>query len=443
MMGDYLRYSMYDKYFKEIGDCVGADSCSPGTGKDSSHHLLDWYYSWGGALESAEYPWAWRIGGSSAHQGYQNVMAAYALSEGDMAPESPTGAEDWATSLDRQLEFLQWLQSSDGGIAGGATNSWEGAYNEPPADVSTFYGMFYDEKPVWHDPPSNQWFGFQVWDIERVAEYYRLTDDERAGEILDKWVPWALENTTVGTDGDFQVPADMEWSGQPDTWDGTSTGNPDLSVSVVSHDQDVGIAAGLAKTLLHYADATGDEAALETGEDLIDALMANEDDLGVAVPEVREDYERFDDPYDARTVGCTCRRTSAARCPTATRSTPTPRSNPSVRSTSTTPTTPGSRNTSTAAKPPSSPTTVSGPRSMWPPPWRCTVNSSATARSRTQRSATGWASRMPTPHLRRRTRCILTGGVLCPALHEPEHGLDHASQEPTPTGRDRCRTGPA
>lgn len=299
MMGDYLRYSMYDKYFKEIGDCVGADSCSPGTGKDSSHHLLAWYYSWGGALESAEYPWAWRIGGSSAHQGYQNVMAAYALSEGGMAPESPTGAEDWATSLDRQLEFLQWLQSSDGGIAGGATNSWEGAYNEPPADVSTFYGMFYDEKPVWHDPPSNQWFGFQVWDIERVAEYYRLTDDERAGEILDKWVPWALENTTVGTDGDFQVPADMEWSGQPDTWDGTSTGNPDLSVSVVSHDQDVGIAAGLAKTLLHYADATGDEAALETGEDLIDALMANEDDLGVAVPEVREDYERFDDPYDA------------------------------------------------------------------------------------------------------------------------------------------------
>src|SRR5699024_7648744 len=142
--------------------------------------------------------------------------------------------------------------------------------------------MFYDEKPVWHDPPSNQWFGFQVWDIERVAEYYRLTDDERAGEILDKWVPWALENTTVGTDGDFQVPADMEWSGQPDAWDGTSTGSPDLSVWVVSHGQDVAIAAGLAETLLHYAGATGDEAALETGEDLIDALMANEDDLGVA-----------------------------------------------------------------------------------------------------------------------------------------------------------------
>ena len=303
-MGDYLRYSMFDKYFKEVGDCVGAESCSPGTGKDSAHYLLAWYYSWGGALESAEYPWAWRIGGSSAHQGYQNVMAAYALSEAPaLRPESPTGADDWATSLDRQLEFIQWLQSSDGGIAGGATNSWEGTYAEPPAGTSTFYGLFYDEKPVWHDPPSNQWFGFQVWDIERVAEYHRVTGDERAGEILDDWVPWAIENTTVGSDGDFQIPADMEWSGQPDDWNGTPTGNPGLSVEVVSHNQDVGIAAGLAKTLLHYAAATGDEVALETGEGLIDALMVHEDELGIAIPEVRADYSRFNDPYESENGG--------------------------------------------------------------------------------------------------------------------------------------------
>ncbi|WP_156365854.1 glycoside hydrolase family 48 protein [Nocardiopsis sp. NRRL B-16309] len=300
MMGDYLRYAMFDKYFKEIGDCVDPASCSPGSGKESAHYLMAWYYSWGGALESAEYPWAWRIGGSAAHQGYQNVMAAYALSEVDaLRPESATGAEDWGISLDRQLEFLQWLQSSDGGIAGGATNSWEGDYSEPPAGTPTFYGMFYDEKPVWHDPPSNQWFGFQVWDIERVAEYHRITGDERAGDILDAWVPWAIENTTVGPDGEFAVPAEMEWSGAPDDWDGTPTGNPDLSVDVVSHNQDVGIAAGLAKTLMHYADATGDEASLETAEGLLDALLEHQDDLGVAVPEVRADYERFDDPFDA------------------------------------------------------------------------------------------------------------------------------------------------
>src|SRR5699024_9102384 len=216
------------------------------------------------------------------------------------------------------------------------------------------------------------------------------------------------------TDGDFQVPADMEWSGQPDTWDGTSTGNPDLSVSVVSHDQDVGIAAGLAKTLLHYADATGDEAALETGEDLIDALMANEDDLGVAVPEVREDYERFDDPYDAPDGGLYVPEDFSGTMP----------NGDEINSDSTfqsirsfyfdDPDYAQVEQYLDGGQAPEFTYHRFWPRSMWPPPWRCTVNSSATARSRTQRSATGWASRMPTPHLRRRTRCILTGGVLCP-----------------------------
>ncbi|QUX31371.1 cellulose binding domain-containing protein [Nocardiopsis akebiae] len=300
MMGDYLRYAMFDKYFKEIGDCVDPQSCPPGSGKDSAHYLMAWYYSWGGALESAQYPWAWRIGGSSAHQGYQNVMAAYALSEvSALQPESATGTEDWGTSLDRQLEFLEWLQSSDGAIAGGATNSWEGAYTQPPSGTPTFYGMFYDEKPVWHDPPSNRWFGFQVWDMERVAEYHRITGDERAGDILDDWVPWAIANTTVGENGEFAIPADMEWSGRPDTWTGESTGNPDLSVEVVSHGQDVGIAAGLAKTLMHYAAATGDADSRATAEGLLDALLANQDDLGVAVPETRADYARFDDEFGA------------------------------------------------------------------------------------------------------------------------------------------------
>jgi hypothetical protein len=35
-MGDYLRYAMYDKYFKKIGNCVGPSTCPAGTGKNSS-----------------------------------------------------------------------------------------------------------------------------------------------------------------------------------------------------------------------------------------------------------------------------------------------------------------------------------------------------------------------------------------------------------------------
>ncbi|WP_460675351.1 glycoside hydrolase family 48 protein, partial [Lentzea nigeriaca] len=179
-MGDYLRYAMFDKYFKRIGNCVGASACPAGSGKSSDHYLMSWYYAWGGATDTSA-GWAWRIGDSASHQGYQNPLAAYALSSVPaLKPLSATGQQDWAKSLDRQMELLQWLQSADGGLAGGVTNSWEGQYGTPPAGTPTFYGMFYDAHPVWRDPPSNRWFGFQVWGLERTAALYRMTGDARA-----------------------------------------------------------------------------------------------------------------------------------------------------------------------------------------------------------------------------------------------------------------------
>ncbi|MFB9238825.1 glycoside hydrolase family 48 protein, partial [Plantactinospora siamensis] len=65
-MGDYLRYAMYDKYFKKPG-CT-TPSCAAGTGKDSSNYLLSWYYAWGAAMDGS---WSWRIGSSHNHSGYQ------------------------------------------------------------------------------------------------------------------------------------------------------------------------------------------------------------------------------------------------------------------------------------------------------------------------------------------------------------------------------------
>ncbi|MFJ1759909.1 glycoside hydrolase family 48 protein [Amycolatopsis sp. NPDC088138] len=300
-MGDYLRYSLFDKYFKKIGNCVNPSSCPAGTGKDSEHYLVSWYYAWGGSLD--QNAWAWRIGDGAAHQGYQNPLAAYALStDPGLKVTSATGASDWATSLGRQMEFLQWLQSSEGGLAGGATNSWEGQYGTPPSGTPTFYGMFYDQQPVWHDPPSNQWFGFQTWGMERIAEYYQATKDARAKKILDKWVPWAIAGTTVGAGGSFQVPSDLTWTGAPDTWNATSPGsNTGLHVTVKNYSNDVGVAASLSKTLLYYASGSGNAQAKTMGEQLLTALSANADTQGIAVPETRTDYNRFDDAYNATT----------------------------------------------------------------------------------------------------------------------------------------------
>nr|WP_255353386.1 glycoside hydrolase family 48 protein [Nocardia sp. NRRL S-836] len=300
-MGDYLRYAMFDKYFKRIGNCTSPTTCPGATGKNSAHYLMSWYYAWGGATDTSA-GWAWRIGDGASHQGYQNPLAAYALSKVPaLKPLSATGQQDWSTSLDRQLEMLQWLQSADGGLAGGVTNSWEGQYASPPAGTPTFYGMYYDAHPVWRDPPSNRWFGFQVWGIERTAALYRLTGDERAKKLLDKWVPWAIANTTTGTN--FQIPADLEWSGAPDTWNATNPGsNASLRVRVVNHNQDVGVAASYAKVLLNYAAKSGNAQAKTTGEALLTSLLSHQDSLGIATPETRTDYNRFDDVYNTSTL---------------------------------------------------------------------------------------------------------------------------------------------
>ncbi|GJF30856.1 cellulose 1,4-beta-cellobiosidase [Kitasatospora sp. NE20-6] len=296
-MGDYLRYSFFDKYFKQIGNCTSPTACPAGNGKTSEHYLLSWYYAWGGATDSSA-GWSWRIGDSSAHGGYQNPMAAYALvNNAALAPKSATGKTDWTTSLGRQVEFLQWLQSSEGAIAGGATNSWDGAYGTPPAGTPTFYGMSYEEAPVYHDPPSNQWFGFQAWGVERLAEYYYASGDAKAKAVLDKWVTWALANTTFNANGTFKIPSTLAWTGKPDTWNATTPGaNTGLHVSVVDYTQDVGVAGSYAKLLAYYAKKSGNAAAKTAAQKLLDGMWANNQDaLGVSVPETRTDYSRFND----------------------------------------------------------------------------------------------------------------------------------------------------
>jgi hypothetical protein len=302
-MGDYLRYSFFDKYFKKIGNCTSPTGCAAGTGKDSEHYLLSWYYAWGGALDTSA-GWAWRIGDGASHQGYQNPLAAFALSQVTaLKPKSATGATDWTTSLGRQLEFYTWLQSSEGAIAGGATNSWGGHYGTPPAGDSTFYGMAYDPAPVYHDPDSNQWFGFQAWSMERVAEYYNVTGDAKAKAVLDKWVTWAKSKTTVAADGTFQIPSTLSWTGQPATWNPSSpAANTNLHVTVVDFTNDVGVAAAYAKTLLYYAARSGDTGSQTLGKQLLDGMWTNyQDTKGISVPETKTDYKRLDDAYDPST----------------------------------------------------------------------------------------------------------------------------------------------
>ncbi len=311
-MGDYLRLSMFDKYFKKMN--VQDPAGPAGTGYESSHYLISWYYAWGGNIPDpgSTSGWAFRIGCSHNHFGYQNPVAAWALSNvNELKPRSTNGATDWAKSLERQIEFYQYLQSADGPIAGGATNSWEGAYKPYPAGQSTFYGMAYDPHPVYRDPGSNTWPGWQAWSMERMAEYYYLTNDVRAKQLLDKWYPWFQNHIKLLPGNDFLIPASFEWRGQPDTWVPGAPVSPNRNANLriiedsVKYGRDIGITACFAKTFAYYAAAlkkystapadlgrSGD--AQDLSRELLDRMwITYSDDKGISAPEERDDFKRF------------------------------------------------------------------------------------------------------------------------------------------------------
>jgi hypothetical protein len=286
-MGDYLQLSFFDKYFRKIG----AGQAIPGTGYDSAHFLMSGHISWGGALDS---PSSWRISSSHCHWAHQNPMVAYIMAnEPAFSPKIAVGKTNWTTSLTRQIELYNWLQSAGGAIAGGVTNSWNGAYEAYPAGIAQFHGMAYDWQPVYHDPPGNQWFGFQVRSMERMIEYYYVTGNAAAKAISDKWIVWAMNNTRLYSSGTYEVPNNLGWSGQP---------GAGLSCSIIDYTNDIGVASEYAKCLIYYAAACGkwaggvNDTARDMAGELLDRIwILYRSPNGVACDETRNDYSRFFD----------------------------------------------------------------------------------------------------------------------------------------------------
>lgn len=288
-IGDFLRGSFFDKYFRKTG-CQ--DPNSTGTGYDSCSYLLSWYYSWGGGIGAN---WSWKIGCSHNHSGYQNPFTAWVLStQNDFKPKSSNGKSDWEKSLQRQLEFYTWLQSSTGAIAGGATNSLNGRYEQYPSNAPTFYGLVYKEAPVYLDPPDSRWFGMQTWTMQRIAELYYETKNQMAKELLDKWVAWVKTEVELNNDGTFAVPGNLKWTGQPDTWTGKRSANNGLKCEVVTKNQDIGVIGSLANTLTYYAKAAGDKESQNIAKELLDRTWTlYRDDIGIASTDVKDEYNRI------------------------------------------------------------------------------------------------------------------------------------------------------
>lgn len=362
-MGDHLRYALMDKYFRQIGPnrAQGSTEANPYL---ACHYLVSWYVSWGGGLDGTPAgesnpasQWAFRIGSSESHQGYQAPDIAYymATGGGGYTPLSPSAGDIWLGSLYRQLEMLRWLQTAQGPIAGGVTNSWLGRYETPTDGRQThlFYGMFYTYAPVWHDPPSNNWFGFQAWGLQRVADlYYEVADKTtplaadvrtKCGVILDRFVHFCLGNITLGVDGEFSLPDTLSWvsatavPGETTTtpnlegvyeyiptsswngtgdfaafWNASSVPNPSLKFTIVHEGKDLGVASSLIILFLYYAKAKQLIGAFDTvipnsthtardafnlGKGLLDKIWDHyRDEKGITREESRADYGRFNDP---------------------------------------------------------------------------------------------------------------------------------------------------
>jgi hypothetical protein len=131
-----------------------------------------------------------------------------------------------------------------------------------------------------------------------------MTNNATAKAIMDKWVGWVKTVVQLPADGTFQIPSEIDWSGQPDTWVPSNPGaNAGLHVIVKSYGTDIGIAACLAKALTYYAAATKkygtlDDSARSIAQQLLDRIWTNywegATGKGLGVVEERKDFRRFD-----------------------------------------------------------------------------------------------------------------------------------------------------
>jgi hypothetical protein len=353
-LGHWMRYCLFDKYFRQIGNAGTA-----GNGYNSCHYLISWYIAWGGPVNNEG--WGWIIGCHSAHNGYQNPLAAYYWSN--------KGVPDWDKSLKTQLELAKFVQVPEGHLGagafgGGVANDYpddDVNYTHPSAPVfkpSTYtngqQGMKYTHHPVYWDPGSNTWCGWQYWFSERLAQFYYLQPTTSSYlsdtyEILSKWMDlWAVPNFKVKISGTWytadqltvddlkdtsqiedvnipvsfakwdwlnpndpeksnplDAPGEMQSTSRWQGWNGIGPGDPNYGAEVEAWGHDVGLMGAFVKCLIFYHQGLlkhNHTAKFEPdfykylAKAILDTMWKNfKTDLGISAPEVRTDYIRFND----------------------------------------------------------------------------------------------------------------------------------------------------
>ena len=191
----------------------------PAPARTRAHYLLSWYYAWGGATDASA-GWSWRIGSSHNHFGYQNPLAAWALSQ--RRPSCKPQVADrrsrtGPTSLDRQLEFYQLAA-----VRRGRHRRWRHqqlgrqlrARRRPARHLLRHVLRRRARSTTTRRRTSGSASRPGRWSASPSTT--TQTGNAKAKALLDKWVAWAIANTTINAARQLlgSRPT-LQWTGQP------------------------------------------------------------------------------------------------------------------------------------------------------------------------------------------------------------------------------------
>ena len=312
-MGDYLRYAMFDKYFKKIGTAPRR-RCPAGTGKRQPSTTCCPGTTPGAA------PTTRRPAGPGGSAPATPTSATRTRSRRGrcpptpaLTPKSPTGEDGLGDQPDaaagvlpvaavRRGRHRRWRDQQLGRRVRDAAGRYADLLRH---GVRRGAGL---PRPAVE--PVVRHAGVVAWSASRSTT--TRPGNAKAKAILDKWVAWALANTTVSGDGTCPDPVDPDLD-RPARH--LERGQPGRQHRPARHRRratanDVGVAGACRRTLLpttRPSPATPRPRPRPRG---CSTPSGHEPGRQWASrsPETRTDYKRFDDLYVPAATASTSRR---------------------------------------------------------------------------------------------------------------------------------------
>lgn len=165
--------SLFNKYLKLV--------LTPKTNKYPNVMMFGYY--WGGNTQEN---WGWSDIGKDVYSGYQDPAAWFVMGDKEIATDIVSFLDDAQSEYDKRY------------------------------DVSGPFMPVYNKDGFgWNGPdPNTHWMGFQYRTFSHLAQYYYLSGDKKAEEMLEKFISWVETNSASDSKGQI-IPVSLN-SGRSD-----------------------------------------------------------------------------------------------------------------------------------------------------------------------------------------------------------------------------------